>query len=87
MLAHPGLLKNQRIIEDLIPNIMGIEVYHKDHSPAQTSCYSRLALTNNLLLTGGSDCHGESPLLLGSLNVPQKHLEELKKAKASYTER
>lgn len=53
VLAHPGLLKNQSIIDDLISNgIMGIEVYHKNHTPAQIDYYSRLALKSNLLITG-----------------------------------
>lgn len=86
VLAHPGLLNNQNIIKDLISyGIRGIEIYHKNHSPAQTTYFSQLALSNNLLLTGGSDCHGEKPLLLGSLDVPRKYYEELKKSRYMHT--
>lgn len=82
VLAHPGLLENQSIIPELIINgIMGIEVIHKDHSQADTAYYTKLALENNLLVTGGSDSHGENPLLLGTLNVPLEYLNKLKEAK------
>ena len=58
---------------------MGIEVYHKDHSLAQTNSFIELAKRNDILLTGGSDCHGEKPLLLGTLDIPEEYAKELKK--------
>ncbi|MCG1011792.1 PHP domain-containing protein [Tepidanaerobacter sp. GT38] len=79
VLAHPGLLENDSIIHELIESgIMGIEVIHKDHTQIHTDCYTKLALENNLLLTGGSDSHGEEPLLLGTLNVPIEYVTKLK---------
>lgn len=82
VLAHPGLLKNCHTINELIEyGIMGIEVIHKDHNQAQTAYYTKLALDNNLLLTGGSDSHGENPLLLGSLDIPFEYFIKLKEAK------
>jgi len=81
VLAHPGLLENDSIISELISDgIMGIEVIHKDHSQGDTAYYTKLALENNLLLTGGSDSHGEDPLLLGTLNVPLEYAIKLKEA-------
>lgn len=86
VLAHPGLLGDQSIINKILEyGIMGIEVIHSDHSPAQTAHYKKLALDNNLLLTGGSDSHGETPLLLGSLDVPLKYASKLKEAKKALT--
>jgi len=79
VLAHPGLLENDTIIPELINNgIMGIEVIHKEHMQDDISCYTKLAQENNLLLTGGSDSHGETPLLLGSLNIPLEYAIKLK---------
>ncbi|MEA3305320.1 MAG: PHP domain-containing protein, partial [Candidatus Omnitrophota bacterium] len=73
VLAHPHTLGR----DDLIPvltkwGLRGIEVYHTGHSANVTSHYEKLALKNNLLLTGGSDCHGmgKSSVLLGRLKVP-----------------
>ncbi|AEE91445.1 PHP domain protein [Tepidanaerobacter acetatoxydans Re1] len=82
VLAHPGLLEDDSIINELISyGIMGIEVIHKNHNKAQVDYYTRLALDNNLLLTGGSDSHGETPLLLGSFDVPLNYFYKLKAIK------
>lgn len=82
VIAHPGLLENQGVINELINyGIMGIEVKHKDHSQAQIAYYIKLALDNNLLLTGGSDTHGENPLILGSFDIPLEYVNKLKETK------
>jgi len=81
VLAHPGLLEDDSIIYELINNgILGIEVIHKDHTQDDTNRYIKIALEHNLLLTGGSDSHGEEPLILGSLNIPLEYAIKLKKA-------
>lgn len=83
VLAHPGLLEDDSIIPELISNgLMGIEVIHKEHTEAQTAYYTNVALAKNLLLTGGSDSHGEEPLLLGTLNVPYEYVDKLKEARS-----
>lgn len=82
VLAHPGLLTDQDIIFDLIKHgIMGIEVYHTDHSEDQTSYFEKLATNYNLLITGGSDCHGRDPLLIGTLPIPEKLIFSLKESR------
>lgn len=82
ILAHPGLLKNKNIVSELISyGIKGIEVIHKDHTKEDIQLYAKLAKDNNLLLTGGSDSHGETPLLLGSFNVPVEYFYKLKEMK------
>jgi len=59
VLAHPGLLKDQRIIEKIIClGIEGIEVYYPEHSKLQINEYIKLSRARNLLITGGSDFHG-----------------------------
>ena len=63
--------------------IQGIEVYHSDHDPAVTRHYRAIAQGLNLLITGGSDCHGfrksKGPLI-GTVKVPEECLEQLKQA-------
>jgi predicted metal-dependent phosphoesterase TrpH len=64
-LAHPSQLRYtnlaqlERIVKDLAAGgLDAIEVYHSDHSPAQTREYLHLARQLNLGVTGGSDFHG-----------------------------
>lgn len=59
VLAHPGA-GGEIVIAALAPlGLRGLEVFHPDHSQALTKKYLRLARECNLLITGGSDCHGE----------------------------
>lgn len=82
VLAHPGLLEKQDIIQSLIDyGIIGIEVIHRDHSQWQNKFYYDFALKNNLLMTGGSDSHGTDPITIGSLDIPAEFAYELKKKK------
>jgi predicted metal-dependent phosphoesterase TrpH len=82
ILAHPGLIKNQNIIGELIQyGIKGLEVYHKEHSRLQTKHYINVAKHHSLLMTGGSDCHGREPLLLGTLDIPVEFVLKLKRKK------
>ena len=65
VLAHPYLLKisdNSRM-ESLVATLkemglQGIEVYYPEHSPENVEFYSRLALSHDLAITGGTDFHG-----------------------------
>lgn len=59
VIAHPGGL-GEEIIDRLIPmGLQGIEVFHPDHSAAQKQYYQQLALARGLIVTGGSDFHGD----------------------------
>lgn len=82
VLAHPYRL----VEDDWIPalaadGIQGIEAYHSDHNPTTTRHYLKIAKELNLLVTGGSDCHGfrksKGPLI-GTVKVPDSCLEKLK---------
>ena len=82
VLAHPFRLVEDGWIPELTADgIQGIEVYHSDHTPATTRHYLEIAREFNLLITGGSDCHGfrkaKGPLI-GTVKVPDDCLEELK---------
>ena len=60
VLAHPGLLPDQGLLEPLCKmGIKGIEAYHTKHTQEDSLRYSRFAQAHGLLITGGSDCHGE----------------------------
>ncbi len=82
VLAHPGLLKNRQIIKYCIDNgIEGIECIHSKHTLDQMEYFKRLATSNSLIITGGSDCHGElinGELLLGKYSVDLNFIPEMK---------
>ncbi len=81
ILAHPQTLGNEALILELVrEGIQGIEVYHPDHSPFTASRYEALAKEHNLLITGGSDCHGQGKgkILMGKVKVPYELVEKLK---------
>jgi predicted metal-dependent phosphoesterase TrpH len=66
VLAHPLLLgiRENDILEDLIAvltemGLGGIEVYYPEHTKNLIAYYSRLASHFNLLITGGTDFHGD----------------------------
>ncbi|SFE14067.1 hypothetical protein SAMN04487969_101270 [Paenibacillus algorifonticola] len=61
ILAHPGLYGNDELVEELIRSggVQGIEVYHSDHGPQEEAKYLQLAEQYGLIVTGGSDYHGE----------------------------
>lgn len=84
VLAHPGVMGKDDFIHSYIKHgLMGIEVYHTDHPPATVKRYEKFSKENNLLMTGGSDCHGlgKGRVLMGSITVPYELVEKLKDAR------
>jgi hypothetical protein len=66
VLAHPCLLEVESVeqLDDLLQEMMsmglkGLEVYYPQHSPEQTRQYADLAARHRLLMTGGTDFHGD----------------------------
>ncbi|NEW05449.1 PHP domain-containing protein [Paenibacillus sp. SYP-B3998] len=60
VLAHPGIYHDDKLVEEIIgQGLDGIEVYHSDHSPEEETKYLHLAQRFELLITAGSDFHGE----------------------------
>lgn len=60
ILAHPGLLKNRTIINYCInAKIDGLEAIHSKHSVDDVKHLLDIGKNNNLIITGGSDCHGQ----------------------------
>ncbi len=73
--AHPGKDKDLSQLLPLLQNhgLNGIEVYHRSHSHRLVRKFEKLAREFQLLLTGGSDCHGpykEYPPSVGTVYVP-----------------
>lgn len=84
VLAHPGLLKDDRIIPELAAlGLVGLEAYHPSHPPEDVIHYLRQAEEHGLLVTGGSDCHGpggKDQVLLGRVKLPYAHLSAIRQA-------
>lgn len=58
-LAHPKLIKKSPIDDFLNMNFDGIEAVYFQNTPKEEKYYLDIALKNNLLISAGSDCHGE----------------------------
>ena len=67
ILAHPKLVGDDALVEQLCTKIDGLEVYYPCHSPNDVQKYAGLAQKYNLLVTGGSDFHGTSSRFVKSL--------------------
>ena len=84
VMAHPGLNRTDEIIPGLVhAGLDGIECFHTKHSTALSERYLEIADKYQLLVTGGSDCHGFSKArpLIGTVKLPYEHVEKLKAAR------
>ncbi len=83
VLAHPGP-EGKAALEALLPHgLRGVEVFHPEHTPAVQRCYHRLAREKGLLITGGSDFHGDLRGRVrqpGQVSIPYRYLELLRAA-------
>jgi len=84
--AHPGTTGRDDLIEPLVARgLDAIEVYHSDHNPESTDIYRRMAARLGVLVSGGSDFHGEDASkpgkaqrsMLGAVLLPEKDLRAL----------
>jgi predicted metal-dependent phosphoesterase TrpH len=81
VLAHPDLMGHDEYIDEFVGyGLRGIEVYHTDHKPHIAKRYEEIAKRLNLVMTGGSDCHGlgKGRILMGTVKVPYELVEKLK---------
>lgn len=80
VLAHPGKIPYQQIVEELLPaGLRGLEVYHPDNRAGQRRGLLALARRERLLVTGGSDSHGPGSgrqIEMGSMAVPENHIQD-----------
>lgn len=80
VLAHPGLTQADDLIPELVAaGIVGLEAYHGAHDAEARERYERLAERHGLIVTGGSDFHGDQHEggALGSADVPESVLPAL----------
>lgn len=91
ILAHPvsttprlsGIRELVKTLQDM--GLAGIEVYYPTHSPGLTRILKQVALENKMLITGGSDFHGDNKpdITLSTarkqLSIPYSLLTEMKK--------
>lgn len=86
VLAHPGItgetMKSIRELKKL--GIEGIEVLHPEHGLLQKIKYWCIAKKERMLISGGTDFHGDdSEMLPGSTPVTYRRLSSIKKQKSA----
>jgi len=84
VIAHPALNHYDEMIPLLARlGVDGLECFHTKHTPKKARRYLNVAARLNLLVTGGSDCHGFSKgqPLIGTVRLPSIYLEKLKEAR------
>ena len=82
--AHPGRtnLSDDEIASLTAAGLDGLEVHYPRHSKAETLRFLELAGRLDLLVTGGSDDHGDinEGRQMGRVRLPWPHVERLKEA-------
>jgi len=89
VMAHPGLNRTDEVIPVMVEaGLDGIECFHTKHSTAMSEHYLEIADRFQLLVTGGSDCHGFSKgkPVMGGVRLHYEYFERLK-AKAAEARR
>ena len=84
VLAHPNVPGEDNLIVEFVKSgLMGLEVYYPGYSEVTRQHYMDIAEKFGLLLTGGSDCHGDvkENITVGDVKVPYEIVEKLKQAK------
>jgi len=86
-LAHPGLLRRDHLIAPLAEaGLDALEVRHSDHDAETESKYRAMALALGLLVTGGSDFHGDHGhrvCRLGTFTLPVEDYDRLRSSSRS----
>lgn len=81
VLAHPYTVSRDELISLFVDwGLRGLEAYYPEHSQSMTNFYLDLAKKYNLLVTGGSDCHGTAKpdVKIGAIKIPYELVEKLK---------
>ena len=84
VLAHPNTLKNDALIPEFAKmGLMGLEVYYSEYSQGTINFYLAMAKQLDLLVSGGSDCHGDAKpeVKIGMIKIPYELVEKIKEAK------
>jgi len=71
-IAHPGIYSFEWSLDVLVQEgIDGIEAFYAKHAPVQTDYWAEQAKSRGLLVSVGSDFHGETsrnPMMIGSVD-------------------
>jgi len=81
VVAHPGASALGAILPRLAASgVLGLEIWHPKHDAWQVRRFLRLAQSQGLVPTGGTDFHREAPgcLLPGDLRIPLTVLDRLR---------
>ena len=80
-LAHPGLLRRDELIPAMVDaGLTALEAFHSEHDPTMTERYLAMAERHGILVTGGSDYHGDQDhrrSALGVVGLPGERFERL----------
>lgn len=80
--AHPGRtgLTEADVRTLATAGLDGLEAYYPRHDTREVSRFETLAARYDLLVTGGSDDHGDinEGRLMGTIRLPYRHVERLK---------
>lgn len=84
-IAHPSKdVDMELIIPELKKDgLRAIEAFHRSHSLEVVRKYLKMATSYDMLITGGSDCHGPSdgyPASIGTIRVPPDVVSNLRAA-------
>jgi len=84
--AHPGPVNRDNLLKAFIDmGLDGVEAYHPLHDYKMSKRYINLAKKNDIIYTGGSDCHARRDhILIGSQKVPYKCYKMLLKVSEKY---
>lgn len=84
-LAHPVLIKKSPITDFLNIGLDGIEAVYFQNTPEDEEFFREIAKKNNLLISAGSDCHGnlEDDLRHGDIGAMKLDDESFKKFMAA----
>lgn len=85
--AHPGKsISDERLTALRDAGLDAIEAFHPDHDAARVAHYTQFAASLGLLVTGGSDFHGDPDhgRAIGSISLPAPGWERLRDARARH---
>jgi predicted metal-dependent phosphoesterase TrpH len=87
-LAHPGPSRHDALVPALAAaGLDALEARHSDHDPAAEAHYRALAREHGLLVSGGSDFHGDGGHRAPSLGIVTLPAEDFAALRAARTGR
>ncbi len=87
VLAHPGITGEDRESIGYFKKvgIKGVEAFHSEHEKQQNEYYKKISKEEGLLVTGGSDFHGDGNIIYpGYISLDYGTLVNIKKEKLRY---